>query len=162
MNLEQSINTEPIQSNQPADTAQSAVSEFWRVIREHAYQYILLVITMYSALTAANSFSLALFFSLCASAFLILFGGYIRAIKTEEIKLLLDKLKLEQSGKMAAQREADRLKNVVEILRDQKLDLEKIRDYLVQQITTATDLLNPQNLDLIKSALSNLGGVIKN
>jgi hypothetical protein len=154
VSIEQSTIAQPERANQ----SPTAVSEFWRVIREHAYQYILLVITIYSTLTAAEIFNWAVFFSLCASAFLILFGGYIRALRAEEIKLILEKLKVEQTGKLAAQREADQLKSRVEILLEQKSDLEKIRDYLVQQITAATDLLNPQNLDLLKHALAKLGG----
>lgn len=133
-------------------------SEFWRVVREHAYQYVLLVVTIFSTLTAANIYNNAVFFSLCASAFLILFGGYIRALRAEEIKLLFDKLKFEQNQKQTAQREADQLKSRVELLIEQKTDLEKIRDYLVQQITTATDLLHPNNIEILKTALQKLGG----
>ncbi len=131
--------------------------EFTTQFKESFYLYLVLCVSIYTTLNAANSFSLQLYIALCSSSFLIIFGGYVKAIKSQEVKLLLQKLKEETDARLKSQRLADTLESRINLLMEQNKDLQQIKQYLQTEIAKYTELLsNPEKLDSIKTILNKL------
>ncbi len=131
--------------------------EFSMQFKESLYLYLVLCVSIYTTLNAANSFSVQLYIALCSSSFLIIFGGYVKAIKGQEVKILLQRLKEETDAKLKSQRLADTLESRINLLIEQNKDLQQIKQYLQTEIAKYTDLLsNPDQLDSIKNILSKL------
>jgi hypothetical protein len=151
--------SEPANANTIQGSNENVTSnqEFKIQFKESLYLYLVLCVSMYTTLNAAEAFTIELFIALCSSSFLVIFGGYVKAIKGQEIKVLLQKLKEETDARLKSQRIADSLESRLALLKEQNSDLQQIKQYLQTEIAKYTELLsNPEKLDSIKQLLSKL------
>jgi hypothetical protein len=124
-----------------AERAKEAEKEFKKNFVEAAYQYLFLLIAIattlnaaYKASTPAAAFPMDLFFAIAASCFMVIFGGYIKAIRGQEIKILLSKLRLSEESELDSKRQADFLKSKLDLLDGQTKDLDSIKNALVNEV----------------------------
>jgi hypothetical protein len=134
-------NPSPSSNEHKQGEAKDAEKEFKKNFVEAAYQYIFLLIAIATTLNAAYSattpdapFPWNLFFALAASCFMVIFGGYIKAIRGQEIKILLAKLRVSEQNELNSQRKADFIASKLKLLEGQTKDLDSIKTALVNEL----------------------------